>query len=36
MSGIYHELENIPWGVGERIKLTDRIAQLLRRQKVFA
>ena len=34
--GIFHELENIPRGVGGEIQLTDGIAQLLRREKVFA
>jgi UTP--glucose-1-phosphate uridylyltransferase len=33
---IFHELENIPGGVGGEIQLTDGIAQLLRREKVFA
>ncbi len=34
--GIFHELENIPRGVGGEIQLTDGIAQLLQREKVFA
>jgi UTP--glucose-1-phosphate uridylyltransferase len=34
--GIFHELENIPRGVGGEIQLTDGIEQLLRREKVFA
>jgi len=34
--GIFHELENIPRGVGGEIQLTDGIAQLLRREKLFA
>ena len=34
--GIFHELEHIPRGVGGEIQLTDGIAQLLRREKVFA
>lgn len=34
--GIFKELENIPRGVGGEIQLTDGIAQLLRREKVFA
>jgi len=34
--GVFHELENIPRGVGGEIQLTDGIAQLLRREKVFA
>lgn len=34
--GIFHELENIPRGVGGEIQLTDAIAQMLRREKVFA
>jgi UTP--glucose-1-phosphate uridylyltransferase len=34
--GIFRELENIPRGVGGEIQLTDGIAQLLRREKVFA
>jgi len=34
--GIFAELENIPRGVGGEIQLTDGIAQLLRREKVFA
>jgi UTP--glucose-1-phosphate uridylyltransferase len=35
-SGIFKELENIPRGVGGEIQLTDGIAQLLHREKVFA
>jgi UTP--glucose-1-phosphate uridylyltransferase len=34
--GIFQELENIPRGVGGEVQLTDGIAQLLRREKVFA
>ena len=34
--GIFAELENLPRGVGGEIQLTDAIAQLLRREKVFA
>ncbi len=34
--GIFKELEAIPRGVGGEIQLTDGIAQLLRREKVFA
>lgn len=34
--GIFKELETIPRGVGGEIQLTDGIAQLLRREKVFA
>ncbi len=34
--GIFQELERIPRGVGGEIQLTDGIAQLLRREKVFA
>lgn len=34
--GIFAELESIPRGVGGEIQLTDGIAQLLRREKVFA
>ncbi|RJG02030.1 UTP--glucose-1-phosphate uridylyltransferase GalU [Noviherbaspirillum sedimenti] len=34
--GIFTELENLPRGVGGEIQLTDGIAQLLRREKVFA
>ncbi len=34
--GIFKELENLPRGVGGEIQLTDGIAQLLRREKVFA
>jgi UTP--glucose-1-phosphate uridylyltransferase len=33
---IFHELENITQGVGGEIQLTDGIAQLLNREKVFA
>lgn len=34
--GIFHELKHIPQGVGGEIQLTDAIAQLLLREKVFA
>lgn len=34
--GIFQELENLPRGVGGEIQLTDGIANLLRREKVFA
>jgi UTP--glucose-1-phosphate uridylyltransferase len=34
--GIFRELENLPRGVGGEIQLTDGIANLLRREKVFA
>ena len=34
--GIFSELERIPRGVGGEIQLTDGIAELLRREKVFA
>ena len=34
--GIFKELENVKRGVGGEIQLTDGIAQLLRREKVFA
>jgi UTP--glucose-1-phosphate uridylyltransferase len=34
--GIFNELERLPRGVGGEIQLTDGIAQLLRREKVFA
>ncbi len=34
--GIFKELENLSRGVGGEIQLTDGIAQLLRREKVFA
>ena len=34
--GIFKELERLPRGVGGEIQLTDGIAQLLRREKVFA
>jgi len=33
---IFQELEHIPRGVGGEIQLTDGIAQLLRREKVYA
>lgn len=33
--GIFQELENLPRGVGGEIQLTDGIANLLRREKVF-
>ena len=33
---IFNELENLPVGVGGEIQLTDGIAQLLRREKVYA
>lgn len=33
--GIFKELENLPRGVGGEIQLTDGIANLLRREKVF-
>lgn len=36
MPSIFKELENLPRGVGGEIQLTDGIAQLLRREKVFA
>lgn len=35
-AGIFKELEALPRGVGGEIQLTDGIAQLLRREKVFA
>ncbi len=35
-AGIFKELENLPRGVGGEIQLTDGIANLLRREKVFA
>lgn len=35
-SGVFKELENLPRGVGGEIQLTDGIALLLRREKVFA
>jgi UTP--glucose-1-phosphate uridylyltransferase len=35
-SGIFNELARIPRGVGGEIQLTDGIAELLRREKVFA
>lgn len=34
--GLFKELENLPRGIGGEIQLTDGIAQLLRREKVFA
>ncbi|MFM8546726.1 MAG: UTP--glucose-1-phosphate uridylyltransferase GalU [Betaproteobacteria bacterium] len=34
--GIFKELEALPRGVGGEIQLTDGVAQLLRREKVFA
>lgn len=34
--GIFKELQNLPRGVGGEIQLTDGIANLLRREKVFA
>ena len=34
--GIFHEIETQPRGVGGEIQLTDGIAGLLRREKVFA
>jgi UTP--glucose-1-phosphate uridylyltransferase len=34
--GIFNELERLPRGIGGEIQLTDGIAQLLRREKVFA
>jgi UTP--glucose-1-phosphate uridylyltransferase len=34
--GIFAELQNLPRGVGGEIQLTDGIANLLRREKVFA
>jgi len=34
--GVFHEIENQPRGVGGEIQLTDGIAALLRREKVFA
>ncbi|HHV48049.1 UTP--glucose-1-phosphate uridylyltransferase GalU [Azonexus hydrophilus] len=34
--GIFDELANLPRGVGGEIQLTDGIARLLRREKVFA
>jgi UTP--glucose-1-phosphate uridylyltransferase len=34
--GIFRELDNLPRGVGGEIQLTDGIANLLRREKVFA
>jgi UTP--glucose-1-phosphate uridylyltransferase len=35
-AGIFSELESLPRGVGGEIQLTDGIARLLRREKVFA
>ena len=34
--GIFKELQSLPRGIGGEIQLTDGIAQLLRREKVFA
>ena len=34
--GVFHEISNQPRGVGGEIQLTDGIAGLLRREKVFA
>jgi UTP--glucose-1-phosphate uridylyltransferase len=34
--GVFHEIESQPRGVGGEIQLTDGIAALLRREKVFA
>ena len=34
--GVFHEIESQPRGVGGEIQLTDGIASLLRREKVFA
>jgi UTP--glucose-1-phosphate uridylyltransferase len=34
--GVFHEIANQPRGVGGEIQLTDGIAGLLRREKVFA
>ncbi|MCA6216061.1 UTP--glucose-1-phosphate uridylyltransferase GalU [Ideonella sp. B7] len=34
--GVFHEIANLPRGVGGEIQLTDGIANLLRREKVFA
>jgi UTP--glucose-1-phosphate uridylyltransferase len=34
--GIFHEIANLPRGVGGEIQLTDGIANLMRREKVFA
>lgn len=34
--GIFTELQNLPRGIGGEIQLTDGIAKLMRRQKVFA
>jgi UTP--glucose-1-phosphate uridylyltransferase len=33
---VFHEIANQPRGVGGEIQLTDGIASLLRREKVFA
>jgi UTP--glucose-1-phosphate uridylyltransferase len=35
-AGVFHEIETQPRGVGGEIQLTDGIASLLRREKVFA
>jgi UTP--glucose-1-phosphate uridylyltransferase len=35
-AGVFHEIANQPRGVGGEIQLTDGIAGLLRREKVFA
>ena len=34
--GVFHEIADQPRGVGGEIQLTDGIASLLRREKVFA
>ena len=34
--GVFHEIANLPRGVGGEIQLTDGIATLMRREKVFA
>jgi UTP--glucose-1-phosphate uridylyltransferase len=34
--GVFHEIATQPRGVGGEIQLTDGIASLLRREKVFA
>ena len=34
--GVFHEIANLPRGVGGEIQLTDGIANLMRREKVFA
>ena len=34
--GVFHEIASQPRGVGGEIQLTDGIASLLRREKVFA